>query len=292
MAYKIAVASGKGGTGKTTLSVTLFNWLRQSKLGKVQLIDCDVEEPNDALFFGLEEEKLKTEVNQLVPEIDTEKCVFCRKCAEYCEFNAITIIPPVEFAEVNASLCHSCGACIVACEHEAIYERPEKIGDIRYYDLHEEGELIEGRLKIGSAMQTMLIKELKNKSGDADIVIYDAPPGTSCPVVETINDADFVVLVTEPTPFGVYDFKLMYELVQDLGKSFGVVINKSGLGNHEIYDFIASKQIEIIGEIPFNKEYARLYANGILAEEIPKEVADAYTSIVNKLRIRISTNTQ
>ena len=173
-------------------------------------------------------------------------CTFCRKCAEYCEYNAIVVIPPVKFAQVNASLCHSCGACLVACTYGAISERPEPIGAVHHYKLGQLAHLTEGRLRIGSAMQTLLIRELKKAiSPLGEVILYDAPPGTSCPVVETIADADYVILVTEPTRFGVNDLKLMVALVRKLNLPFGVVINKKGLGGSEVYSYLEKENIVV-----------------------------------------------
>ncbi|MFC2138585.1 AAA family ATPase [Bacteroidota bacterium] len=284
MAYKIAIASGKGGTGKTTVSVNLFYFLQDKITKNILLVDCDVEEPNDSLFFPEAKIIQKEKINQLIPEIDKEKCAYCRKCVEYCEFNAIVIIPHVHFSEVNESLCHSCGACKLACENNAIIEKHLSIGEVIKYN----NGLIEGKLKIGSAMQTLLIKELKKSiQDDPDILIYDAPPGTSCPVVETVIDAHYVILVTEPTPFGLYDLKLTIALLEKLEKPFGVIINKAGLGNNEVYKFLEEEKIEILAEIPFNQDYAHKYASGLILNDIPDEVIAQYKEIIEKLEKRI-----
>src|SRR6056297_626196 len=158
MIMKIAVASGKGGTGKTTVSVNLYHFISKYWDPNVQLIDCDVEEPNDALFFHDPEAEWEKVVFQLVPEINTEACTYCKKCSEWCEFNAITIIPNRKFAEVNASLCHSCGACSVACDFGAIIEKEKSLGVVTRYKTGIGQGLTEGRLEVGSAMQTLLIK--------------------------------------------------------------------------------------------------------------------------------------
>ncbi|MEN8155691.1 MAG: ATP-binding protein [Bacteroidota bacterium] len=281
---KIAVASGKGGTGKTTVAVNLFHQIANDHTAKVELVDCDVEEPNDHLFFeGLEVRKEK-QATQLIPTIDNDKCTYCRKCAEWCEFNAIVVIPPAKFAEVNPSLCHSCGACIVACEHGAISENPEEIGVMRTCNTGNNGILTDGSLKIGSAMQTMLIKQVKEQvSDDNEVVIFDAPPGTSCPVVETVSDSDYVILVTEPTPFGLHDLKLTVELLKEINKPFGVVVNKAGLGDRKVYDYLEEEQIEMLGEIPFQLDYASLYAKGELLKHIPEDVEPVYRAIAEKV---------
>ena len=287
MSYKIAIASGKGGTGKTTVSVNLYHFIYTTFCRNIQLVDCDVEEPNDALFFSGAKLTSSTTINQLIPKIDVDKCTFCRKCVDYCEYNAIVVIPPVNFAEVNSSLCHSCGACLVACEFDVITEKPEPIGQASFYDTGIGNGLVEGRLKIGSAMQTLLIKEVKKLVSNSDgITIYDAPPGTSCPVVETVSDADYVILVTEPTPFGLHDLKLTVELLKDIKKPFGVIVNKSGLGNADVYSFLEKESIELLGEIPFDKAYASQYAKGELLENIPERMKDSYVKITKKLERR------
>lgn len=281
---KIAVASGKGGTGKTTVSVNLFHLMSSWLEKKVQLVDCDVEEPNDALFFVNPEMVKQEDAFQLIPEIDTQKCTFCKKCSDWCEFNAITIVPNLKFAEVTESLCHSCGACTVACPEGAIVEKEKALGEITRYRVGEDQFLIEGRLRVGSAMQTTLIKKLKNSVQQNNIItIYDAPPGTSCPVVETVADADYVVLVTEPTPFGLHDLKITVELLEELQKPFGVIINKAGLGDRRIYDFLEEKKIELLGEIPFNRGYAESYSSGELLKNIPQQTAEVYRKIADKI---------
>ncbi len=281
---KIAIASGKGGTGKTTVSINLYHFIHKYKSAKVGLIDCDVEEFNDLLFFQDTEIVKKETINQLVPRIDNDKCTYCRKCVEWCEYNSIVVIPPVKFAEVNASLCHSCGACLVACEYDAMKEYPEPIGEVTFYKTPTGEGLTEGRLKIGSAMQTMLIKEVKKRvPQDTDWILFDAPPGTSCPVVETVSDVDYTILVTEPTPFGLHDLSLMVDLLKEIKIPFGVIINKAGLGDNKVYDFLKNENIEIIGEIPFDKDYASKYAAGKLLTNISPDIENTYRKIIEKL---------
>ena len=281
---KIAVASGKGGTGKTTVSVNLFHLMSSYSEKKVQLIDCDVEEPNDALFFVNPEPVAQKDAFQLIPEIDTKKCTFCRKCSDWCEFNAITIVSNLNFAEINESLCHSCGACTLACQEGAITEKEKSLGKITCYRVGEDQFLTEGRLKVGSAMQTTLIKKLKKSiPANSTISIYDAPPGTSCPVVETVADADYIVLVTEPTPFGLHDLKIAVELLNELRKPYGVIINKAGLGDHRVYNFLNENKIELLGEIPFNRKYAESYSTGALLNNIPHDMLEVYRNIADKI---------
>ena len=285
---KIAVASGKGGTGKTTISINLYYFIDKFSDIPVQLVDCDVEEPNDALFFPGAQKKSKEQVFQLIPEIDKSKCTFCRKCVEWCEFNAISIVKSHGFAEVNASLCHSCGACLAACDFDAIREVRHPLGIISHFETGTGKGLTEGRLNVGSPMQSMLIREVKKQVHQPQgIVIFDAPPGTSCPVVQTIADVDFVILVTEPTPFGVHDLKITVELMLELQKPFGVIINKAGLGFPEIYRFLVEKNIELLGEVPFAKSYAGNYAVGKILENIPGEIEIIYREIIKKLNIKM-----
>ncbi len=287
MAFKIAIASGKGGTGKTTVSINLYHFIQHHVCKNVQLVDCDVEEPNDAIFFPDAEVSGEEEIFRLVPKINNEKCSYSRKCVEYCEFNAIVVIPPIQFAEVNTSLCHSCGACSIACQFDAITEVPEAIGKVTSFNTGTGLGLKEGKLKIGSAMQTSMIKELKKQvSKDAEFVIFDAPPGTSCPVVETVADVDYVVLVTEPTPFGVHDLKLMVELLKDIKLPFGVVINKAGLGDNQVYKFLNQENIELLAEIPFSSEYAAHYAQGDLLSEVTDQIREQYEQISRVLEMR------
>ena len=268
---KIAIASGKGGTGKTTVAVNLYCTVSRYYDDDVLLVDCDVEEPNDALFFEGPKFKSEIPVTLPVPRIDTDKCTFCRKCVEYCAFNAITVIPPLQHAEVAADLCHSCGACLHACKFGAINEFPHQIGTITKYDLPFGSGLAEGRLCVGSALQTPVIRHLKKVMADSGgLVIYDASPGTSCAVVSTISDVDYVILVTEPTPFGLHDLRLALEVVRELGKPFGVVINKYGVGDDQLEKFLDEEKIQVLAKIPFSREIARAYSgNRPPAEVIP-----------------------
>ena len=286
---KIAIASGKGGTGKTTVAVNLYHFLSKKLQNKVQLIDCDVEEPNDMLFLNHSNKAFEKEVFTLVPKIDTSKCTFCKKCSEWCEFNAITIVKNLQFAEVSNDLCHSCGACSVACDFGAITEYQRPLGVITEFTTGVGARVIEGRLEIGSALQTSLIKEVKRYAEKPELLtLFDSPPGTSCPVVETVSDADYIILVTEPTPFGLYDLQLTVELIRELGIPFGVIVNKSGLGSDDTYHYLEENRIELIGNIPFSKEYASKYSKGEILHHIPEEITDYYKQVVEMLMQKIS----
>ena len=252
------------------------------------LVDCDVEEPNDRLFYPEAKVTHTEEIFQKVASINTDPCTFCRDCVEYCEFNAITVIPPVKYAKIDPSLCHSCGACFVACQDDAIIEIPHKIGDYAEFITPQKLLLAEGQLKIGSPMQTTLIKEIKLRAKNkTDIIIYDAPPGTSCPVVETISDADFVILVTEPTPFGLHDLKLTVDLVNEINKPFGIIINKADLGFQKTHEYIEEEKLELLGEIPFSKKYAANYAQGSILKNIPEQTEEIYQNIIAQLLNKI-----
>lgn len=286
---KIAIASGKGGTGKTTVSINLNYYLSKFYSENTTLIDCDVEEPNDALFFREPKLISAKQMFRTVPDIDTNQCTFCKKCADWCEFNAITILKNRQYAKIDKDLCHSCGACTIACNFGAINQKSEPLGFINHYDTGVGNRLIEGKLEIGSALQTALIKEVKREiTNEEDIIIYDAPPGTSCPVVETVADVDYIILVTEPTPFGLHDLKITVELLKDLNKQFGVIVNKAELGSNEVYDFLKRSNIELLGKIPFSKKYAAQYSQGNLLENIPLEMEKIYVRIIEKLKFKFS----
>nr|WP_319397515.1 ATP-binding protein [uncultured Carboxylicivirga sp.] len=285
MPIRIAIASGKGGTGKTTVTVNLFHFIKENITPNVQIADCDVEEPNSSLFFDNLKPIERKNVSQSIPFINTDQCTFCRKCVEYCEFNAIVVIPPAGFAEVNSALCHSCGACLYACPHNALEEQQHSIGQLIKYGDNNNTPLIEGKLKVGSAMQTMVINQLvQDEWINGDIVLYDAPPGTSCSVVSTVSLANYIILVTEPTPFGLHDLKLMIELVRKLDKPFGVIINKADKGFDDTHTYLLNEGIEILAEIPFDVNYASLYAQGNILKNIPDEINKAYTALISKLK--------
>lgn len=286
MAFSVAVVSGKGGTGKTTISVQLAYFLSHKMGLNVRLIDCDVEEPNDFIFFKNKKQTSSKIINQYVAEIVEDKCKFCRDCVEYCMYNAIVVIPSVKYAKIEKNLCHSCGACLVACKHKSIIEVPVPIGDVNFYDISPKLSLAEGRLKIGSTMQTMLIhnlkKENKREPKTTDTIdIYDAPPGTSCSVVETIADANRIIVVAEPTPFGLHDFNLIIKLLRDMEKPFSVIVNKANESSNLIIEKIKEKNVDVIGVIPFEKDVAKSYAVGTVANKLSENNISIFTNWVN-----------
>lgn len=257
----ISVASGKGGTGKTTVAVNLA-----LSINNVQFLDCDVEEPNAHIF-------LKPHINDKVPvfipvpEIDKNKCNFCGKCAQVCAYNAIAVLK--KDILVFKELCHGCGACSYFCPQKAIKEVDKEIGFVEI-GTKDNLQFVHGRLNIGQAMSPPLIRAVKEHINPTRTVIIDVPPGTSCPPIEAIKGSDFCILVTEPTPFGLYDLTLAVEVLRKLKIPFGVVINRFGLGDNKVDDYCAKENVPILMHIPFKKEIAMAYSKGIpLVEEYP-----------------------
>ena len=255
----ISVASGKGGTGKTTISTSLAILLSEDRSQKIQFLDCDVEEPNAYIFLKPQIKKSQP-VNILIPKVDKSKCTFCGECAKVCSYNAIVVLKKEVL--VFPELCHGCGGCSLFCPEKAIAEEERKIGVI------EEGQVgtikfIQGRLDIGEPKATPLIRAVKKTINPEGITLIDVPPGTSCPVIESIKGSDFCLLVTEPTPFGLHDLKLAVELLKKLKIKHGVLINRAGIGDVEVKRYCEKEEVTIMAEIPFEREIAVLYSHGI-----------------------------
>ncbi len=265
----IAVASGKGGTGKTLVSTNMF-WAAQKSGIPVTIVDCDAEEPNVTEF--IQGELFSTSiVTQNIPVIDAAQCVFCGKCHEYCNYHAIVYLPPSGFIQVVEELCHDCGACTVACKFGAITEKVRKLGTVNSIYLNGHAQIIEARAEIGVYSPVPVIKKAINEAGRETINIFDSPPGISCPFIATVDKADYVVLVTEPTPFGLSDLKLSVGTLQHLGKSFGVIVNRSDLGDHSVYKYLLDNNISLLMEIPMDRDIARIYSEGrMLVDEKPE----------------------
>jgi MinD superfamily P-loop ATPase len=259
----ISIASGKGGTGKTTVATNLAVSIGSN----VQLLDCDVEEPNSHLFIRPVFQHTET-ITTPVPEVDESKCTLCGKCADICQFKAIIVIGNMVLPFEN--LCHSCGGCIKVCPEGAIKEKGRVLGII------EKGwrnglELINGTLRVGEAMSLPLIRKVRAFSKQVGVTIIDAPPGTSCPVIASMKDVDFVLLVTEPTPFGLHDLKLAVGAVRILGIPCGLVINRSDMGDDQVRTYAGQESIPIMMEIPFDRGIAEAYSRGeLIVERMPE----------------------
>jgi MinD superfamily P-loop ATPase len=250
----MAVASGKGGTGKTTVAVNLALSLE----APVELLDCDVEEPNAHLFLRPTWTGART-VSVPVPQVDERLCTACGACSAACRFHAIVSLKtmPLVFPE----LCHGCGACLLACPAGAIQEVPREVGVV------ESGwcdriRFVHGRLKVGTAMSVPLIRAVRAEASGGRLTLIDSPPGTSCPVVAAVRGSDFVLLVTEPTPFGLNDLRLAVEMTRTLGLAFGVVINRADIGDQAVRRYCATEAIPLLMEIPEDRRVAEAYSRG------------------------------
>jgi len=280
----ISVASGKGGTGKTLVATSLALSLKDTC--RVQLLDCDVEEPNDHLFLR----PVITDREAVcipVPKVDYTKCTFCGECAQVCTYNAIAVVPGSVL--VFDQLCHGCGACSYLCPENAISEEGREMGIVE--SGHADGiQFVQGRLTVGEAMPTPVIRRVKARIDHTATAILDVSPGTSCPVVEAIRDTDYCLLVTEPTPFGLHDLELAVETVRLLGIPCGVIINRAVQGENLVPDYCAREKIPVLLDIPLDREIARLYSNGItLVEGMPQwqsKFKDVYTSVAGAIHER------
>jgi len=272
--FTIAFASGKGGTGKTTVSVNMARVFGDP----IQLLDCDVEEPNDHLFLECSPGDEET-VCIPIPQVDEELCDACGECGKFCAYHAIVSFgaKPLVFPE----LCHGCGGCAAVCPTRAITESGSRIGVVE--TLHAGNiTLIQGRLDVGTAMAPPLIRAVKGRLRDGTPAILDAPPGTSCPVIAAIRGADLVVLVTEPTPFGLHDLKLAVDMVRELGMPFGVIVNRMGIGDDRVHVFCSEEDIPILLEIPDDRRIAEAYSRGSLIVDALPEYRALFLSLMEK----------
>ncbi|MBN2430051.1 MAG: ATP-binding protein [Acidobacteria bacterium] len=272
---KIAVASGKGGTGKTTVAVNLA----LSLPSPVQLLDCDVEEPNCHLFLKPEIQREEV-VGIPVPEVDPDLCDLCGECGRICQFNAIVSLKtqPLVFPE----LCHGCGGCRLVCPREAIHEENRPIGDI-IFGRREGVDFVQGRLHIGQAMSPPLIRAVK-KEAAGGVCIIDCPPGTTCPVITAIRDTDFVVLVTEPTPFGLHDLRLAVDTCRALDLPFGVVINRCDSGDERVVAYCHEEHIPVLLEIADDRRIAEAYSRGEPAVEALPRLRRDFSRLWKKIQ--------
>lgn len=280
---QIAVASGKGGTGKTTVSVGLA----QAYGKPVVYLDCDVEEPNGSIFLKPEIASSKT-VNVKVPVVDTVKCRACGSCSSICQFNAVLTLG--SRAMVFPELCHSCGGCERVCISGAITEVNHAVGSISC-GFSGKIKTVSGLLEIGHAMAPPVIKAVKAYAADDGLTIVDCPPGTSCSLLAAVKGSDFVILVTEPTPFGLHDLKISVDTLRRLGLSFGVIVNRSDSGDNRVCSYCEKEQIPLLLEIPESREIAEAYSRGegvvAVSESLKVRLADLAEQLVDQFGTRV-----
>ena len=282
---EITIASGKGGTGKTTLTVNLATMLAsQNRYDKVIVCDLDVEEPNSGLF--LKGELIHSETKyRMIPEWVEERCTFCKRSANVCEFNALAYLgfSVLIFPE----LCHSCYACSELCPEDALPMVEHKMGNLKHFKISNKLEFIESRLEVGVEQAVPLIASTRDYARKAakknTLIIYDAPPGTSCPVIEAVKNTKKTILITEPTPFGLHDLTLAVETMKELKQPFGVVLNRSGKHDYLVDDYCKDNNIDIIGKIPFMRDAAIAYSNGNLMVDTIPVIEDSINHIGNTL---------
>ena len=257
----VAVASGKGGTGKTSLTVNLA-----LSLSRVQVLDCDVEEPNAHVL--LQPTQPRTEpVFTAVPKVNEALCTYCGDCSKFCRYNALLTLK--DRILVFPELCHSCGGCMLICPQKAISEEKHQIGALNYASAGDIN-LVWGELTVGKPLAVPIIKAVKKQADRTRNVLVDSPPGTSCSFVETVSGCDFCVLVTEPTPFGLHDLQIAVEVLKKIALPFGVVVNRAGIGDHKVYDYCKNQNIPILLEIPYDRKIAELYSKGVpFSKELP-----------------------
>lgn len=272
----ISVASGKGGTGKTSIAVALAASLTEP----VQLLDCDVEAPNGHIFLKPHWEQKKTIYAQ-VPQVEEARCTYCRACSQLCQFKAILVLG--ETILTFPDMCHDCGGCFLVCQAGALSPAQKELGEIA------EGwsgpiHFVHGRLRVGQPMAPPLIREVKKRIDRKKIAILDAPPGTSCPVIQTVKGSDYTILVTEPTPFGLYDLKLAVEAIGALKIPLGVILNRADIGDQGVQDFLKSRGIPLLMAIPFDRRIAEGYARGCSLVEIYPEWQEKFRTLFQTIR--------
>lgn len=276
----VSIASGKGGTGKTTVAVNMALSLG----GSAQLLDCDVEEPNAHIFLQPQIREVRP-VYVLIPKVDEVLCDHCGKCAQFCQFHALAVVGANVM--VFPELCHGCGGCRIVCPRNAISEENREVGTVNV-GTGRGIDITYGKLNIGEPMPGPVIRELKKDIGRSLMTIIDAPPGTSCPVIESVYGSHYCILVTEPTPFGLHDLKLMVAVLRELKVPFGVVVNRSGIGDRGVFEYCKGENIPILLEIPFDRRIAELYSQGTpFLLEMP-EWKDRFSSLFSGVKERVS----
>lgn len=276
---KISILSGKGGTGKTFISTNLAKSV--SELEKTLIVDCDVEEPNSALFF--EKNNIYTEtVTNPLPVVDQSRCTHCGICAKKCQFNAIASFPKTTIVYPN--LCHGCGVCTMVCPDHAISEKTKKIGEMEHDSITSNLSISTGRMKIGEPSGVKVIRELKKTiKEDYKYIILDSPPGASCPVVETLRKVDFALMVTESSPFGLHDLQVAMQIVEEMEIPMGVVINRYDKANDTVEDFLKGKNIPVLMKIPFDIEIARHYSRQNLLVDYSEEYKNKFNLLMKDI---------
>ncbi len=272
----VAVASGKGGTGKTTVAVSLA-----ISAAPVALVDADVEEPNSNILLRAEYSKIE-KATLPFPVVDMKKCDFCEECSNFCAFNAIVVLKGLKVFAVP-EICKSCGGCVLVCPQKAISEQPRPIGQIKFGE-RLQVQLIEGELNVGEASATPLIRMLRHHFPPGMDVVIDSPPGAAHPMVESVRHADFVVLVTEPTPFGLHDLREAMVIIKSLGKRAGLVINRADIGTDEIKDFAHQNNLPVLMEIPFDEEIARNYSQGRAPAEFSPKWREKFRHLWHQIK--------
>lgn len=278
---KISIASGKGGTGKTLVATSLAVSLADKK---AVIADCDVEEPNVHLFFPRKQLLEKRECEVRVPIVDEKICTHCGLCSDACAFHALAVLS--QKVLIFQELCHSCGACSLVCPEKAIFEGCRSVGEI-FQAESDCLKIVWGELKLGEARTTPLIRSVKEEAR-GDVVIVDCPPGTSCSMVESVRGTDFCLLVTESTPFGLYDLDLALRALEMMKIPRGVLVNKSGIGDRKVYEYLEKQKIPLLMEIPFSREIAELYSRGIIFVEHMPEWKERFASLVGKIEEQIA----
>jgi len=280
----ISVASGKGGTGKTTIAVNLALSLKDKHA--VQFLDCDVEEPNAHFFLKPRFVESQT-VFLPVPDVIKEKCTFCGKCAEVCAYNAIAVLK--DDVLIFPELCHGCGGCSLLCPEEAIKEKEQRVGIIEFGSANGI-QFFHGKLDIGQAMPSPLTRALKNHMNSKRTIIIDAPPGTSCPVIEAVKGSDFSLLVTEPTPFGLNDLRLAVETLKKLKIPFGIIINRADVGDSSVQEYCHMENIPILMTIPMDKNIAVAYSEGKSIIETQPSYREKFIKLFNNIQKLMEKN--
>ncbi|HHN81879.1 MAG TPA: (4Fe-4S)-binding protein [Methanomicrobia archaeon] len=276
---RIAIASGKGGTGKTTVATGLAH-----SIGACTLLDCDVEEPDDHHYLGISLSKV-CDVTVPTPSIDGDLCTHCGDCSSFCRYNALAVLPTDVL--VFPQMCNGCGGCSLVCPVDAIDEKPRRVGII---EGGTKGQLtfFRGLLTVGEARAPPVIHELKTRAKDDAPVILDAPPGSSCPTVEALEGCDYAILVTEPTLFGLHDLEMVIGLANDMKMPYGVIVNKHGAGDIDVDDYLANRSIPVIATIPHSREIAVAGSNGIPLSAMSDQWRDMFVALFDTIRTEVS----